>query len=129
MADLQVKAGDTEPIGYTIGLTADSELATSDISDAVLYARPVGGTTNHVDGASVTVDSVSTSQNSDGSWDHTFDLTFDPENNGPNGNNAFDTGDEGRYAVYTKVTWSDSDETRHPNDDNRTWAVAQNFEG
>lgn len=126
MADLMVKAGDTEPIDYQIGITSDSELDTSDINSASLYARK--GDTNHVDGASVSVDGVSSSQNSDGTWDMTFDLSFDPVGNGPNGNDAFATGDEGIYDVYTKVDWSDSDQTRHPNDSNRTWRVLENFE-
>lgn len=128
MADYTFTAGDTEPITYTVTITSASELSTSDVQSMVLYARERGGSTNHVDGASVTVDSVSTSQASDGTWTNDFSVTFDPENNGPGGANAFDTGDEGIYLIYTLVTWTDSDTSRHPASDKREWKVVPNYE-
>lgn len=124
MAHLEVKAGDTEPIDYNFGITSDSELTTSDVSSADLYARNIADGTLHVDGASVTVNSVSASQNSDGTWDNTFDATFDPVGNAADGNDAFGDDEAGnRYEVETRVTWSDSDTSTHPNDSNREWKV------
>lgn len=115
MADLTIKAGDTEPITWKIDLTGESNL--DNVSSAVLYARKVGATSNHVDGATAT---VSDSANKE--------LEFDPVGNATDGSNAFDTGDEGTYRTYTKVTWSDGDITRHPGEDFREWEVEANFE-
>lgn len=114
-ADLELIAGDTEPITWTLGVTGVSNL--DDVSSAALYARKQGASTNHVDGATVTVSDSAAKE-----------VSFDPVGNGPSGNNAFDTGDEGDYDVYTMVTWSDGDTTRHPNDDKRHWKIHPNFE-
>lgn len=115
MADLNIKAGDTEPITYNVDLDGQDNL--DNVSSAALYAREVDASTNHVDGATVT---VSDSANKE--------LEFDPVNNASNGSNAFDTGDESTYHVYTKITWSDGDITRHPGEGYREWRVEPNFE-
>lgn len=116
MADYDFKVGDTEPITYNVGLTGESNL--DNVSSAVLYARPRGGSTNHVDGATVT---VSDSANKE--------LEFDPVGNGPAGADAFkDNDDAGRYEVYTLITWNDGDTTRHPANGFRQWHARENFE-
>lgn len=114
--DFGFKVGDTEPITYQVGLTGQDNL--DNVSSAKLYARPRGGSTNHVDGATVT---VSDSANKE--------LSFDPVGNGPGGDDAWaDNDDAGFYEVYTLITWSDGDTTRHPGTGYRTWRAEENFE-
>lgn len=122
-------AGDTEPTTFTVTVTSQSELGVADVGSMKLYARENGAESNHVDGATVAVDSVATEQQSDGTWKNEFAVSFDPEGNGPAGGDAFGTGDEGVYAVYVLVAWSDGDETRHPNEGYRQWKILKNFEG
>jgi hypothetical protein len=97
----RVRAGDTDPLAITVGATGLTDL--DDLSSAELYARLEGAEVNHVDGAACSV-LVSAD----------LTLTFDPVGNGPEGADAFSTGDEGTYFCYVKITWSDGDETRHP---------------
>lgn len=116
----KVRAGDTEPL--IIDLDPDDDAGFDDLSElssAVLYARLDGADANHVDGAAC---SVSDSANKL--------LSFDPVGNGPSGDDAFDTGDEGTYYCYVRVTWSDGDITRHPpsNDGTLRLDVVANYE-
>lgn len=115
MADLTIKAGDTEPITFTIDVTGVDNL--DDVTSAALYAREQAASSNHVDGATLTVSDSAEKE-----------MSFDPVGNGPGGDNAFDTGDEGDYKVYVLVTWSDGDTTRHPGEDYRYWEIQENFE-
>lgn len=115
MSDLKIKAGDTEPIMFNVDLSGVDNL--DNVSSAALYARKKSTSKNHVDGATAT---VSDSANKE--------LSFDPESNAADNSNAFDTGDEGHYRVYVKLTWSDGDITRHPGGGFRHWHVQENLE-
>lgn len=115
MSDFDVKAGDTEPITFTVELTGVSDL--DDLSTAELYAREISSSTNHVDGAPCTVHDS-----------EEMELAFDPVDNGPGDANAFAIGDEGDYDVYVKLTWADGDTTRHPGFGFRRWTVGRVFE-
>lgn len=97
----EIRAGDTEPLEITIDAVDLDDLA--EFASGALYARKSGASTNHVDGAEVTVaDSAAKT------------VRFDPVGAGPAGADAFGIGDEGSYDVYVQITWSDGDETRHP---------------
>lgn len=98
---IKIRAGDTEPLEIPIDATNLTDL--SGLSAAVLYMKKEGASTNHVDGAALTVASSS---------DKT--LRFDPVNNKNPSGNAFDAA--GDYRGYVKATWSDGDITRHPGD-------------
>lgn len=101
---MEVRAGDTEPIDIDLDPDGDASYANLDtVSAVLLYARLEGGSTNHVNGVSCV---VADSPNKI--------VRFDPLGNGPGGANAFDTGDEGTYYCYVRVTWTDDDVTRHP---------------
>lgn len=115
MADLTIKAGDTEPITFTIDVTGVDNL--DEVTSAALYAREQSADTNHVDGATLT---VSDSANKE--------MSFDPEGSKSGGGDAFGTDDDGDYKVYVLVTWSDGDTTRHPGEDYRYWEIQPNFE-
>lgn len=106
MAEVQtiyVRAGDTEPLEIAVDATGLDDL--TGLASAVLYMRKTTATTNHVDGATVTVPDTAVKQ-----------VRFDPDSNGPGGADAFAIGDEGTYRGYVKITWSDGDVTRHPGD-------------
>lgn len=96
---ITIRAGDTEPLPFTVGATGVTNL--DDVSSAKFYARAVSASENHVDGAPATVaDSA------------TMTMAFDPDGAKKGGGNAFDTA--GVYRCYAVLTWSDGDETRHP---------------
>lgn len=113
-----VRAGDTEPHIMTISAPDLADL--DDVTEALLFCRLKGATENHVDGAECT---VSDSEN--------FELTFDPIDNGPEGADAFGTGDEGVYQCYIKITMTDGDTARFPTHEDGTFDlhVSANYEG
>lgn len=114
---IYVRAGDTEPLTITLSATGLADL--TGISSATFYAREVGVTTNHVDGATLSIPDA-----------NELDVVFDPAGNGPSGADAFGEGDEGTYRCYVLLAHSDGDETRHPGRDSETLTlvVAENFE-
>lgn len=123
---IQITAGDTEPLEGEVTAKAGAEVTSGDVSSAVLYARKANESSNHVDGASLTVDSVSSTDNGDGTWDVAISWTFDPAGNQNGGGDAFDA--SGVYECYVLVTYSDGDETRHPGDGRITVRIQDNYE-
>lgn len=125
---IKVRAGDTEPLELQMTATAGEEITTSDISSAALYARKVGASSNHVDGVALSSVTASSTDNGDGTWAVTINGTFDPASNKNGGGDAFDAA--GSYDCYVLVTYTDSDETRHPGEENQLHiVVAPNYEG
>ena len=104
-----VRAGDTEPLEFTVGATGLESL--DGLVSAELFARVDGEDENHVHGAPCSV----------------FDseervLRFDPEGAGPDGSDAFDLDitEPTRVRCYVLITWADGDTTRHPAADDGT---------
>lgn len=108
-----IRAGDTEPLELTVN--AAGLLNLDELDSAVLYMRAVGADTNHVDGAALSVvDSAAKT------------LRFDPVGAAADGGDAFD--EAGRYRGYLLLTWTDLDETRHPDNGDLTVTVLSNYE-
>lgn len=101
MADDTVKAGQTEPIEFTLDANNIDDL--DDLDTAELYVRKNGETTNHVDGVALSVKDSAAQL-----------LQFNPDGNAADGGVAFD--ETGLYLIYVKATWNDNDETRHPDE-------------
>lgn len=110
---ITIKEDDTDPLTFTIDATGISNL--DNLSSAAVYARKVGASSNHVDGASASVKT---------SADQTVE--FDPAGNAVGGGDAFD--EPGEYKVYVKATWADGDVTRHPGDGFNWIIVESSFE-
>lgn len=110
---ITVRAADTEPLDITLGATGVSDL--TGLSTAVLYLRKDGASTNHVDGAALTVPDTSG-----------LVVRFDPAGATSGGGDALDS--PGRYRGYVLATWDDGDETRHPDDDDLVVVVTANLE-
>lgn len=110
---VSVRVGDTEPLKILVSATGLSNL--DNVSSAVLYLREDSASTNHVDGATLTV-----------SDSDVRELTFDPVGAKNGGGNAFDT--PGKYRGYVHITWNDGDETRHPANDWLRVTVHPNYE-
>lgn len=109
---IRLVAGETEPITGYAYLTATSSLETADLSALALYARAVGASTNHVNGANILSGAtVASTANSDGTYAVTVTWTFDPVSAKNPSGNAFDAA--GTYRCYPKATWSDGDVTKH----------------
>jgi hypothetical protein len=100
MADtIYLRAGDTEPLTFTISATGLENL--EGLDTATFYVRRLGQVANHVTAGALAV------EDSDA-----LSLTFDPVDAKVGGGDAFD--EPGTYDCYTLATWDDGDETRHP---------------
>lgn len=117
-SDPKFRAGNTEPLTFEFTGTATSEVTTSDISSGVFYARERGADDNHIDGASLGSISASSTDNGDGTWDVTITAVLDPVGNGPDGNDAWATGDDGQYRCYGLFTFTDTETARYPDAEN-----------
>lgn len=104
MPDLTIKEGSTEPIEFTLSATGLADL--TNLSSAAFYARKRGQSSNHVDGASMTVSDSANRK-----------VQIDPSGNGPGGGDAFGDGSAGLYECYVAASWSDGNVTKHPDRD------------
>lgn len=99
--EIRIQAEDTEPLEIFIDADGISDLTDFQSGEAYFWEEDAAVGTNHIDGATV---SVSDSDNQL--------VSLDPIGAKSGGGNAFDTA--GTYYGYVKITWSDTDITRHP---------------
>lgn len=97
--EIKIVAGDTEPLEVVISAQGLANL--DDLSSGEAYFWLEDSNTNHIDGASVTVSSSSDRK-----------VQLDPVGAKAGGGNAFDAA--GTYIGYIKITWADTDTSRHP---------------
>lgn len=112
MATNYRKRGSTEPEEVTLSATGLSDLDL--LTAATWYQRDVDGVLK-VDGGAMTVLDSATRK-----------LTFDPVGKAVGGGDAFDA--VGKYQIYVKAVWNDSDETRHPDKGYDLFDIQENFE-
>lgn len=110
---ITIWAGDTDELNLeNIGTAGTTGL--SDVSSAALYLWNAADDSKYVTNKSVTITATSAKG------------TFDPAGAGPTGGDAFKVGDHGTYRGFLRLTWSDGDTTRHPNDHQLTIVVLEN---
>lgn len=109
---ITVRAGDTEPLEYTIGATGLANLDA--LTTATLILWRAGQQDNHVEAAVDVADSAA------------LLLRFDPVGAKVGGGDALD--EPGQYRGYTRCLWSDGDETRHPAESDLVITVTSNRE-
>ena len=110
---ITIRAGDTDPLDINVDATGLDDL--TEVDSAVLYMRKDGESANHVDAEALTIPNTANKV-----------VRFDPVNAKVGGGNAFDTA--GRYRGYVKITFTDDDESRHPEHDDLVVNVIANLE-
>lgn len=106
-------AGDDEPLELE-NISVGSRDDLTDVSSAALYLWDASDDSKYVTGKTVTITATAGTG------------SFDPAGNGPTGGAAFKIGDHGTYRGFLKLTWTDGNTTRHPNDHQLTIVVLEN---
>jgi len=99
--NILIRAGDTEALTITVDAGNLSNL--DNVQTAALYMRERGASSNHIDGASLTVTDSANRE-----------LSFDPVGAKVGGGDAFDV--PGVFRGYVVLTHSDGTTTRHPSE-------------
>lgn len=98
---ITVRAGDTKKIPLkNVGVESEDNL--DEVVSAELYLSKEGEDGNHVDGVGLEIVNRKNGK-----------LSFDPEGAKSGGGNALDR--VGTYKGHIKLTWTDGETTRHPN--------------
>lgn len=105
---LKVKQNSSEPEEIIIDAEGLDDL--SNVDTAELYMRPKDGGDKVVDGASLSV-----SEEGPLSSGEAGKVQLDPDGAHVDGDNAFKT--EGDFVAYVKLTFTDQDDTYHPEGD------------
>ena len=87
MAELRIKQGDDRPWNTVLTSAGDDDL--TDVASAVVFMRPVNGSTNKINGSAAVVGTLTTT---------TAALTYNPS--------SADVDTPGEYRLYWKVTFT-----------------------